>query len=208
MPTSGGKKKTSNGTRGRTTSRSGSKGRTTSRSGSKGRGVSSGRASNGRASNGRASNGRAEVRLNDLPTTFGVQLHPVYGEPSVTYEQHRNSQYFPKAEEVTTPGGTRLANFSRKLSSNSNSSSRHSSRGRSSRGRSSSSHSSRRSSSLGSHNSTVGAEYEQFLAGLPPNAAALVQRVPLSELRTGSLHRGTRRNNHRLPSLRRSRSNP
>jgi hypothetical protein len=193
MPTSGGKKKTSNGTRGRTRSRSGSKGRTRSTSGSKGRGASS-----GRASNGRASNGRAEVRLNDLPTTFGVQLHPVYGEPSVTYEQHRNSQYFPKAEEVTTPGGTRLANFSRKLSSNSNSSSR----------RSSSSHSSRRSSSLSSHNSNVGAEYEQFLAGLPPNAAALVQRVPLSELRTGSLHRGTRRNNHRLPSLRRSRSNP
>jgi hypothetical protein len=196
MPTSGGKKKTSNGTRGRTRSRSGSKGRTRSTSGSKGRGASSGR----------ASNGRAEVRLNDLPTTFGVQLHPVYGEPSVTYEQHRNSQYFPKAEEVTTPGGTILANFSRKPSSNSNSRGRssHSSGSHSSRGHSSSS----RSSSLGSHNSNVGAEYEQFLAGLPPNAAALVQRVPLSELRTGSLHRGTRRNNHRLPSLRRSRSNP
>jgi hypothetical protein len=144
--------------------------------------------------------------LNDLPTTFGVPLHPVYGEPSVTYEQHRNSQYFPKAEEVTTPGGTILANFSRQPSSNSNSRGRSS---HSSRGRSSSSHSSSsRSSSLGSHNSIVGAEYEQFLAGLPPNAAALVQRVPLSELRTGSLHRGTRRNNHRLPLLRRSRSNP
>jgi len=183
-------------------SRSGSKGRESGRSSSRGR------ESNGRASNGRASNGRAEVRLNELPATFGVELHPIYGEPSVTYEQHRNSQYFPKAEEVTTPGGTRLANFSRKLSSNSNSSSRHSSRGRSSRGRSSSSHSSRRSSSLSSHNSNVGAEYEQFLAGLHPNAAALVQRVPLSELRTGSLNRGTRQNNHHLSPLRRGRSNP
>ena len=144
--------------------------------------------------------------MNELPATFGVELHPVYGEPSVTYEQHRNSQYFPKAEEVTTPGGTILANFSRQPSSNSNSRGRssHSSGSHSSRGHSSSS----RSSSLGSHNSNVGAEYEQFLAGLPPNAAALVQRVPLSELRTGSLNRGTRRNNHHLPPLRRGRSNP